>query len=338
MNQKPRSKARKGTSLKKPQMVAATSKLGSSPTNAAVPTKVRELSEKLSRYPGVVGVFWGTGRKGRTWERPRAISVHVRWKRGDGELAEGERLPKKLEGYDIDVIEVGHPTVDALDHADRIFGEGGRSSTITAIGSEGNKTFALLSGHGTLPLVNGKIATAFDAAGPPVEVEVRDDIGVNYRGRLLRGRIGNNLGLDFAVAEFEVSVVANTFHLAVGDTPPFRMRTKAVAQGEPLFHYSSLRKRRMRGLFQQASVTTLELRLPDDQRATYAEVLVVDNDGVADFSVGGDSGSLVVDEQGDVVGAVLGSSVTARIAYVLGLQGLESLVPAAFALIFETTP
>ncbi len=175
---------------------------------------------------------------------------------------------------------------------------------------------------------------SFDASGAPKFVDVHDNTGVTHRGRLLRGRVGAGMPYDFAVARFDDSVQPETFHLAAGRRAPFPLRSSSLVNGEPVFHYSSLRGRRIRGVFRQISTAPVELRLPDGTFTQYANVLVVANENGVPFSRNGDSGSLVVDDANHVIGAILGSSVNAGLAYVVDLEFIEALVPDTFSLLF----
>ncbi len=114
-----------------------------------VPDDLLEFGKELASRPGVVGVFFGGGRKDFEWTREQTVAIHVRWKRPLRELSREERLHRKMGGYSIDVIEVGHPSTDALDHTDPLIAEPHvRRSTITAVARGPALTHGLLSGHG----------------------------------------------------------------------------------------------------------------------------------------------------------------------------------------------
>lgn len=303
----------------------------------AIPEEALKAGRELVAFPGVLGVFFGCGRRKSEWTRDRALCVHVRWKRSLRDIPKDERLPKRIGSYAVDVIEVGHPSTDALDHTDSVLTDPlSRRSTVTALGSGPAGTFGLLSGHGTLPFRQGRLVKSFDATGTAVFTEVHDNVGITHRGQLLRGRVGSGLPYDFAVARFDGATLVDTFHLAAGRRAPFPLRAAALASGDPLFQFSSLRSQRVRGLFRQVSATPVELRLPDGTDTQYSNVIVVANEGGLLFSRRGDSGSLVVDDDNRIVGAVLGSSVNAGLAYVVDIELIESLLPpGVFDLLFS---
>ena len=75
-------------------------------------TRTETLNAILSRArefwlgrPGVEGVDLGFRTRGGTSTRETVLRVHVRKKKPEDDLSEGEVFPRRFEGVDVDVVE-----------------------------------------------------------------------------------------------------------------------------------------------------------------------------------------------------------------------------------------
>jgi hypothetical protein len=270
----------------------------------SLPASFEVVARRLMRRVGVVGVFWGAKhprRQGRGHLR-----VHVREKIDRPLLPTRRLIDKEVEGLRTCIVEVGEPeshllTLKELVHpaADNL-----RNSALTTLVCEGDQWFALLSGHGTLPIRNGAIETCFDANGTDYAIKLRDvSSGMDLEGSLVTGRIGQSL--DFAVARIVMPDEPIALECPVTESRRPPIRTAVLNRGEPVRQFSC-RDRTMR----DGTVTGYGMvRLKLDDQNTYAFNSVFEVHGLGDpFSCKGDSGSLVADNQGRVVGVVIGGT------------------------------
>ncbi|HEU4729895.1 MAG TPA: hypothetical protein VFT22_18490, partial [Kofleriaceae bacterium] len=286
-------------------------------------------------YPGVVGVFWGYGDTGGVRHRDgdKRLCVHVRWKRPTHQVPGGELIDRRVRGIPTDVIEVGRVRAHTLVFSDDLVGGSGkvRHGSITGIArDDAAGAIALVSGHVTLPVVNGAITRAY-AGGGSVGVTANETGGDTFTGTLLRGRLGGPI--DYAIARFPGAsgAAVSTQHAMAGKTP-FRARAVALIDGESVRHYSRLpaRNKPIFGRYDQQAATAVEVTLPDGRDAQYTSLLAVRSTDTLRFSNDGDSGSLVVDDHMTVVGTVLGASADLSISYVLPISALiDELGPDA---------
>lgn len=270
---------------------------------------------------GVVGVFWGIGkRKGKPTRTP-VIVVHVRRKLPLGQLGDA-RVKRVVAGHRTDVIEVGNVSQQWLDAADMVRCEDpqrGRS-TVSALADDNGVPFAMLSGHATLPTENGQLVGVFDAAASPMRVRARDYGGAEFTGDLVSGRL--DAECDFAVAEMDAAMAdVNTYHYATGQYPPHALRASALGVGEEVRHHSSLRGHIMVGRVLQIAAGYTYIPGYAGARYPYLDLISIEStDPAIPFSVKGDSGSLVVDLQQRVIGTVVAGQPDKNISYVLPIE------------------
>jgi hypothetical protein len=236
-----------------------------------------------------------------------------------------EWLPDRLGRVPIDVIDVGLPRVHALSHTDEMLAPGlagFRRATLTALRQGPDSVWLLVSGHAALPLRNQRLKESYGPADPPAFIQVEDEDGSRFRAILRQGELGAERPVDWALAEVFDVPDAQSFHYGVRDVPPFRIRNGLPSPGEGVSHFSRLRDRRVEGTFQQVAQTPVELLLPDGRTTRYSDVLAIASKPGLAFSLEGDSGSLVVDDQLKVLGTVLGASANNALAYVLPIHPL----------------
>ena len=305
-------------------------------TTEPVPVNVQAAAAAIKdSYPGVVGVFWGYGQTDGVRHRDgdKRLCVHVRWKRPADQVPHGEMIKPKFRGFKTDIIEVGRIRAYSLVFSDDLVGGSGRvrHGTIAAIArDDAAGALALVSGHVTLPLVDGAIVHAY-AGGSNVSVVANETGGETFTGEILRGKLGGPT--DFALARFPQATgpLVSTQHAVAGNTP-FPARTIPLIDGENVHHYSRLhdRNKPIFGQYDQQAATPVDFTLPDGRDAQYSSVIAVRSTDTLKFSVDGDSGSLVVDDNTSVVGMVLGGSADRSMSYILPVSALiDELGPDA---------
>jgi hypothetical protein len=268
-----------------------------------------------------------------------SLCAHVRQKRQD--LPLGERIPKRIEGFSTDVIEVAGAVCQArLDTTDAVRAAGvsaRRRSAISVIAAVDGAVVALLSGHGALPLRQAKIERRGRYNEPRPSFLVQDTGGTNFAGEVWEGEIGGSP--DYAVARFPGLSPSNAFLGHLYAHAPIRVRREPLADGDVIEHYGTVRSRAFVGTVVQRGVDEegLDMTLPDGTLARYVDLLVVKPDAEQDvFSVAGESGSLVFDSQRHAVGTLLGSSGDGGLSYVLPLSpGLRNALGAEFSIFFK---
>jgi hypothetical protein len=293
-----------------------------------VPAAARRAAAELLDHRGVLGVFWGAGKQGEVWTDEPCLVVHVRRKRAPEQLGT-ECLPRRRAGFRVDVLAVGRPSHHWLDPTDPVQCEDpdrGRSS-ITALGRRSGRTYAVLSGHGTLPADGDQLPGQYDPSSP-MRVRALDPQGSTYGGQLLAGRL--DARCDFTLAWMEVEAEeANHFHYAAGGYPPHTVRRAPLRAAEEVAHYSSLRRRRMIGRVRHIAAGHMSLPGYGGHDYPYLDLAVVESpDPSVPFSLPGDSGSLVVDGQRRVIGTVVAGEPSRNISYVLPITGTVAALGA----------
>lgn len=307
----------------------------------SVPAAAKKVAKRIRRLPGVVGVFWGHGKtKGRR-RTDESLVVHVRWKHDPS--SKEHAIPPVIDGQAVDVEEVGGYTTHALTHTDDLVADGGlvRHGTLTAIVVNGTDVLALMSGHVGLPLRNGAILHQWSATvTDSMAVVARETGGADYKGAVLRGRLGDGGPLDYAFGRFPGVPTSNVNpkHAAAG-MPPFPVRNFALLPGEQVMHWSRLpgRNKLIYGRYAHTAVSDVNADLPDGNSTTYSGVLAIDPIDTLPFSEEGDSGSLVVDTANPprVVGVVLGAANNGSYAAVLPINALSKRLGGQRSLFFS---
>ena len=289
---------------------------------------LQQAVNSLREIPGVVGVAWGQPQRGDQWLDHQALVAHVRWKHDTG--PKGERVPRAIQGFDTDVVEVGQAvTLSGLfDHSDSVVAPAGpyfRASTPTLLQVSDGLPVALVSGHGTLPIAGRAFR---QPAGARLRLD--DPAFGRAEGVLHSGAV--EAGLDFALARFPGvdPKLWSRWHY-VGGRPPVRTRRTRLLPGEALYHFSNLpgRRSRVRGFYRQNVLHDVELEDAHVGAVNLGALLFVQSISPQwPFALPGDSGSLVVDDDGTAVGVVVGSTRDRRWAYVMTLGNLGFLLSA----------
>jgi hypothetical protein len=216
---------------------------------------------------------------------------------------------------------VGRVAHHWLDHSDPFTCDDaarGRS-TCTMIARRRDEVLALLSAHGTFPVVAGALPGVYDP-GMPMGVCALDPGGRRFTGELLAGRL--NASSDSALARMHDGGDVNERHLAAGCSPPLKLRASAMRDDEEVVHYSGMRRRELVGRVRHVANGVTLVPGVRGQRFPYRDVIVVEScDRDLPFSMKGDSGSLVVDRHRRAIGTVVGGAPAANLSYVLPLTG-----------------
>ncbi|MEZ4452581.1 MAG: hypothetical protein R3B09_24190 [Nannocystaceae bacterium] len=295
------------------------------------PLAVSRAATQIARHPDVLGVYWGTRRREGAWTDEPCLSVEVERKERADRLETHRVLPSEVEGVAVDVVEVGAIIAAALSHDDLIRAKGSGYSTITCVAapSEG-RARALLSGHAVLPIIGGSILRKYPSATPHMDPVVALDLAQSVPGRILAGEISARQ--DFTVAEFDTADVSARHRLAEG--PRIVARTAVVTIDERVRFYSTLDAKVHRGRVAPAFKDPITVQLGNES-LTYSGILRVrPEDKKGPFATKGDSGGLVVDDQGRALGTIIAVSVSDPFAYVLPLYGLSKGNPDHFHTFF----
>jgi len=283
------------------------------------PPAVFRIAAQLRDLRGVVCVVWGARKTKNRWFKEPCISVHVKKKRLRHRLKD-QLLPPTIDGYRLDVLEVGVPKPHGLGVRSRIDAGPLGVSTATAVAAKGADALALLSGHGALNAANGQI-----------QLIASDD---SFPGEVVDGAFGGGLSLDWALANFPGGAgAADATHPLVDASAPIPL-ANGLVPGEMLEQYSEERGLFVDGILQGTVLGQVSLG-PD----IYTSLLsIVSRVGGEPFSVPGDSGSLVVDADRRAVGAIVGGKSELHVFYAYDLARLRGALPLSrYRLFFEDT-
>jgi len=272
-------------------------------------------AEKLARIDGVIGVFWGHRQRAQKFVEEEALSAHVVWKRDPSPTP---LLPTHVDGYPVDVVDIGRPTHRAGDISclQPVLTPSGRRSTASLAVRDGSKAVVLLSGHGTLGIENGQ----FSRRGA---VQLIAPSGARVEGKITKGFVGGRV--DHAVGVFELRAFDRVLDHPLARTAPAPV-AREVKLGQRVTHFTCVPAGRLgpgivhghvRGLW----LTPLRVWGAGGTTVAYTHTLFVHWSDAVPFSLAGDSGSLVVDDMGRVVGTVVAGSGDGE-TYVLRPHGL----------------
>jgi len=276
-----------------------------------LPAGFRVAAKRLMRRKGVVGVFWGSPEP--RGDGPARLRVHVREKLAPTELSTQQVIGDRVAGLRTRVVGVGEPRGHVITAKDLVrASEDSRLSTLTGLAYDGATWFALVCGHGALPINAGAIVTSYQRAGDTYGRRVKDvSSGMEFEAELVAGRIGPTQ--DWAVLQLAMPDQPVDAACAVTGTRRPPLRTSLIQRNEAVRQYSALdrttRGGRTNGRIVNGTVTAygqVRLLMYDRNWYLYTSVLEVHGEDEP-FSREGDSGSLVADEQGHAVGIVLGA-------------------------------
>jgi hypothetical protein len=298
----------------------------------------RAAATTLSEFPGVVGVFWGQRHRAGAWRDERCLAVHVHTKHPRGALPRDHLLPERISGYPVDVVEVGAASVHAraLDYTDRAhatpaFSGSGSSVTLVTY-REGEGAYALLSGHGVLPVAGGKFQPV---PGPsPQHVYVQDETVQVFDGVLLSGTVSSDA--DYAVARFaDLGADEVLVSHGLAGRCPVRFLMGVPSENAVLRHYSVTRRDTRIGRYRGVSASPVRLHCGGVGDLLYDHVLLASTEQSGPFSVPGDSGSLVTDNNCRAVGTIIGGAADRSKSYLLHTTAIAAQLWDSFAWFFR---
>jgi hypothetical protein len=271
--------------------------------------RLSRTTAKLDGLPGLVGALSGVRRKGRRWTAEPTLTLLIRRKIKSSKLPRDERIPRKLDGIATDVVPIGRPRAYAdVDTADRLVAShdtSDRKSAMSVLAEHPNGGMvALGSGHGLLPVANGAYLRGRWTTGQtPVDV-----LGATVRGSLWFGRVGQDA--DFAVVRFPALVPPEALPGHTLAPAPIPIAANRIATHDGVQHVASRRGFRITGRVVAETIPGQPIRLRSDAGVVtaYHDVAAVTGESVR-FSLPGESGSLVFDEQREAVGFVIGGGV-----------------------------
>lgn len=295
-----------------------------------MPAKLRPVAAELARLPGVVGVFWGAGRTAGTWGEDPCLSVHVRRK---GDPPRNAKISREYHGYRTDVLLVGDVRYHSvIDTADEVSGPVFTSSITGIAVTDDKRIVTLLSGHGTLKATGDSFESGPFGTHAAPWVHLIDDHTKQFPIELMDGLVSSNV--DFALGTL---LEATLDHVLLGhqmSALPFEVRKKPLAVGDRLTHFSSKRGR---------TCTGQVVNHPDDGTLHDGVGIEIDEPivvrplaGEIAFSVEGDSGSLVFDDDRHAVGFVVAGASNHVVSYLMPItRSLQDRMANHFPLFFE---
>lgn len=303
---------------------------------------VRAAAAELRQFQGVQGVFVGHRRAGSGWTDEPVLSVHVQRK---AEVPASERIPSRIRGLRTDVIEVGTPRLHAtFDTSDGVRAPGqfsDRTSTLSAVSvPDDEETWALVSGHGTLPIVDRAILRTLPSDGSvDAPLTVVDRAGWRFEGDLVAGAMDGTV--DFGVARFEGLSGPPVLPGNLLVRAPIPVQAAAATFGQTVYHYGIERGDTLTGQIAQKSAEAsddgaITFVIPGLGEAAFRDLLVIRHDAAhGPFSVPGESGSLVISAERRAIGTVIGGSEDGSLSYVLPIKHLLTALGSRTALFFE---
>lgn len=278
--------------------------------------EVQKAAKALSETQCVHGVAFGVRRRAGSWIDEPCISVFVERKWPQDRLKKGEDFGERFPMVPIDVVEVGTPRVATIDAKDRVLRNGiNDRSAITTLVWYTSGTWVLACGHGVVPDGRpGTVVTDRDERW----VVVSDDRTVSYRAMIYAAEFDGVR--DVALLRVDNSPPPRLGHPLNGSEARHTLRKQGVYLGLRVRQFSPERQKVVLGKVtaiadQRLPSTNAKIRAPNGDWVTYPEVYAVIGDEPDDtFAVGGDSGSLVMDDAGGVVGTVIGRSARETLA------------------------
>jgi hypothetical protein len=182
-----------------------------------------------------------------------------------------------------------------------------------------------------LPISGGTIERRVDRVNGPRLMDAVDEQSAKlFTAQLKRGAITELA--DWALIEFDAGVEVTAIHQATGSAAPLKTRTKPLTPGTTLFQWAGGRGL-IPGRLKSPDPEDLTLRLPDNRQAYYRRIFYVEW-GTVEFSLPGESGSLVIAKDLSVVGVVLGGSMSQRLSFVLPVENFREPLGNDFSSFF----
>ncbi len=263
----------------------------------------------IRRFPGVLGLGFGSKRTGGTWRQGPYVTFYVRSKHPENHIQPLRlaKIPAKIGRFETDVLPVGHVLGCSLRHDDKFSTAHTTAHAAALVRAADGSTRALMSGHVALPRpASGWVFTWPPTSAAKAHVLATDDAtGAAFQGDVIGGEFGDNQGLDWAVVGFTDPVPLDGVNATTGKKPPF-----SVAKVDPKDTYrfrspvqsSPFKELICQGVLSEASVTM------DVSHAGHSTPYsnLVSLRMTKHHVVPGDSGQLVFDQKGRALGMIVG--------------------------------
>lgn len=304
----------------------------------------RGAEAELLAIPGVIGVAAGLKERGGTVTPQHAIRVYVREKKPEDALAPAERIPREIGGVPTDVNVVPdfgfntdntqyRPILGGIQITNRII-----DSNPTMTGTQMSRgtlgcIATLTSDNSPVVLSNWHVLMAnFARTGdrvyqpaptslPPVSLadlplKPRPDDDTHAIGRIARHAISSKV--DGAVARIDVSSCCrccgidykNEIHgLSVGGQPASNLiRGQRPAVGGMTVYKVGMMTGRTVGTVVTPAMPSFGITAGGTTYNFTGQIEISSNDATRPFSQHGDSGSVIIDNDGFIVGLLFGSN------------------------------
>lgn len=267
---------------------------------------LEQATEELKRYSGVTSVEIGIKETGRQLTQELAFRVYVQKKKPADQLSPGEKIPEEIFGVKTDVIEYDIPVLHSDESKYRPLKGGIQigNDARAALGTFGciarrNSDNALVALSNYHVMMDSKQATDSSEIGQPTYVDCCccscDDIGEVVASQL-------DGTVDCAIAKIKSGIIAtNTIRLIGGDV--FGSNNAVVGT-------STVTK--VGRTTDRTTGTIISITHSTPSNATEGipartnQILIKPDPGVPMFSDHGDSGSVILNSDKEVVGLLWG--------------------------------
>ncbi len=307
--------------------------------------RLLDVARELSKHRGVVGVFRGLRRRGRSWGEEEVLSVHVRRKRAGERLKASEAIPPSIEGFPTDVVAVGrarlHAAVDSNDQLVAGYDPHKRQSALAALAQDSSGTvLGLGSGHGLLPVdaANKTYTSVPPTTNGNLSTFVQED-PADTAGFVALGSFGTDVDaalVSFTTLKPPLALLGHLFARL-----PIEVRADDPPLGEFVQQASPGRGRITGQVVSTLALTPVSVGTDDGFSVSYTHVLTVSGATSLPFSVPGDSGSIVFDAKRRALGFVVAGGADPRnpqlrVTYVLrNFSRLKATLGSSFPLFFS---
>lgn len=283
----------------------------------------------IRRLPGVLGLGFGSKRKGGTWQSGAYVTFYVRSKHPEAHIQplKLSKIPAKIGRFETDVLAVGHVLGCSLRHDDKFSTSHTTAHAAALVQAADGSTRALMSGHVALPRpAGGWVFTWSPTSGAKAHVLATDDAtGAAFQGAVIGGEFADNRALDWAVVGFADPVPLDDINATTGKRPPFSF-AKVDAQDTYRFR-SPVQSTTFKELICQGVLSNASVNM-DVSHAGHATQYsnLISLRMTKHHVVPGDSGQIFFDQKGRALGMIVGyfESENDHFALVAPVSALQS--------------
>lgn len=226
-----------------------------------------------------------------------------------------------------------------------------RSGTIAAVAQDHEGLWVLTAGHVVNPIQGDRMTEVFVMqAGEPsecAEVYSLDNENRICNIILQSGQIGGEVDMAQMKVDPSFSIhpsLGGSFGPSIPESGRMDAQFNIPSIDSVVHHYSVQRyssgqaRKEVRGAISAQSVSTVSLRAAaaKKQIISYQSVVAIRPlDGGQKFSIPGDSGSLVFDQENRPIGMIIGGSTSGNVSYMLTLYSLYERYSTAFQRFFQ---